>query len=644
MMILSKSGTDLIKDLSQAVEKELSRMNNKWWKNAKDLEKITDLTKQLAPFKQLQYKKYSISMQVEASLKFLHQTLPILQRKTGWFGSWIRATSHANIRLFARQQGIFDGDLRDYAERIKNLPNNSSNTVFKELVPTVEPMKRHTYIFSDWSFAHWSADKRAIVSKHMLQLLTEGHSLYLWNGKQKQLIEITDKKILLEIINQDNLDDLWSDRIVPVRNNQLLIYAKTQQLDLDKVSLLDYRTCNALAQNEQLTQSVVANSAKFFTPDFSPSSLVKTELAILDIEIVNAGADEKLVAELQRIRAQIESQPIAPSKYRSGIDTKAAEVHSVSRKPIFKALDLLTITPSNRYYRNEVYTDLLINTEPTSPFEYFELDGMHDFSDLKAVSYTFHEQRISDFVIKTKKKSTDSSLFLGECPFTVTNDWQALPSLSRGENLLDFSVSGLKKDDFEIRYCEKNGLYFIRHIKPHAEKETISMQMLLEMPQGYTAIPTLNTLAPLPHHEEIHRLLMKYYKFSKDNGQLNQKVDSGSINNGVNYLAEARRLKVGSCRLRAIGFKEEMTRLFPEVPVVINVNSNHCFIEMKLDGQWQRYCLGGYRNIPTLTDTIKKSISDSSCSEKNSGLCFFAQEKTKATKEPHYKTAPSNKP
>ncbi len=50
---------------------------------------------------------------------------------------------------------------------------------------------------------------------------------------------------------------------------------------------------------------------------------------------------------------------------------------------------------------------------------------------------------------------------------------------------------------------------------------------------------------------------------------------------------------MGSCRLRAIAFKDEMMQRFPKIPVNIIVNEVHCYIEMKLDHHWQTYCLGG---------------------------------------------------
>lgn len=64
------------------------------------------------------------------------------------------------------------------------------------------------------------------------------------------------------------------------------------------------------------------------------------------------------------------------------------------------------------------------------------------------------------------------------------------------------------------------------------------------------------------------------------------------MHNGKEYLEQAKELSIASCRLRAIAFKEEMHRLYPEIPVSIVGNPSHYFIEMELDGHWQRYCLG----------------------------------------------------
>lgn len=190
----------------------------------------------------------------------------------------------------------------------------------------------------------------------------------------------------------------------------------------------------------------------------------------------------------------------------------------------------------------------------------------------------------------------------------MTENWLALPSLHPGETLLDIAIKGFKKDDFEIKYSNENRLYYIRLLKPTAQSQDVFINLLLRMPKQYRANPVFNTLSALSsEHQEIHRLLMKYLKFGKDHGKLRNAIDV-TVNNGNEYLEEARKLGVASCRLRAIAFKDEMHRLYPEIPVSIVVNSDHCFVEMELDGQWQRYCLGGYRDAPSLMESVREDI------------------------------------
>lgn len=146
------------------------------------------------------------------------------------------------------------------------------------------------------------------------------------------------------------------------------------------------------------------------------------------------------------------------------------------------------------------------------------------------------------------------------------------------------------------------------------------------MPKNYRAHPVFSTLTTLPEHQEIHRLLMKYFKFGRDRGELRNTIGV-TVHNGREYLDEARKLGVASCRLRAIAFKEEMSRLYPEIPVSIDVNPDHCFIEMELDGQWQRYCLGGYRDTPTLMESVKEDTLK--CLRSDSKTPRFFTEKAK---------------
>lgn len=309
--------------------------------------------------------------------------------------------------------------------------------------------------------------------------------------------------------------------------------------------------------------------------------------------------------------------------YQSGVDTKALIAQPQYRKPIFKPVDLMTSVPSVKYYRNEVYTDLLINNNPSSPFQYFKLLDKNAAEDLIDCNYTFHTHGITSEVIEKRKAESKQTLFRGNKDLTLTEEWKALPSLNPNEQLLDIAINELNREDFEIKYSKKNCLYKIRLTQPPVKPKHVSLDLLLRMPKHYRVNPIFNTIATNPKHQEIHCLLMKYLKFGKDDGALRDSVDV-TIHNGHEYLNEARRLKVASCRLRTIAFKEEMTRLYPEVPVSISVNPSHCFIGMELDGEWRSYCLGGYRDIPNFAEVLKDNALES-CGYGSKKHRFFAE-------------------
>ncbi len=478
--------------------------------------------------------------------------------------------------------------------------------------PVTQPQP--IYLFADWSFSLWSTEKRNALLQQMTDLIAAGNTLYIWDGKNKKLVSLADQKQLAEIINQEDLDDLWSDKVTPISQKQLLDYAQKQHLNTSNITIFDYQACNQHYSQNSSFERLLENAAPLFTSHYTPSDLKKAKRDIVAIEMDNAQQNTTLLASLAQILTKIEDEPIATPNYRSGIDTNGTSNSSQRKKPIFSPLHFMTPTPSSRYYRNEVYSELTINPKPTSPFDYFELSGMHELSDLKPTTYQFHQQ-LSNSIIKERKKRTSTPLFLGEFSLNLSQEWQALPSLSRGEVLLDIMVQGLKATDVEIQYSKKSGLYFMRHTRS-IERPSASIKMLLAMPTEYNSFPPWNTFRAIPGHEDIHALLMKYYRFGKNNKELlNEVINSGQINNGIDYLQEARRLNTGSCRLRAIAFKEEMSRLHPEIPVAIDINSDHGFIEMELDGHWQRYCLGGYRNISTPVN--KPRDHNNSCSTSN---------------------------
>ncbi|WP_454785156.1 hypothetical protein [Legionella sp. WA2024007413] len=621
LQILPATGTELMSTLLAVVDNEIERIENKRWGNEEDRKKATELKQYLLPFRASKYQKYPINLQVDTALKLIATLLPILKRKTGWLGEWFPATSYANVRAFARTQGIFDGDIRQALEKLKS--DASIEGDMQEGVDDLEQTSTldlqgdvqdeeidndleqtptgQIYILSDWSFSSWSTNKRKLILEHMLGLLAEGHQLYTWeNG---QLIQ-KNKQSLKNAINGNDFNDLLAPKLKPANQGTILAQAQYQHFDTTKIHFLDYKVCRELADDRESFETHLDQVAAIFSPKLDVNNLNQTKETIIDVELANSAYDQKVRLEMLILKKEIATRNAIKQKtYQSGIDTRAFVSQSSYRAPIFKPVDLLTKTPSPKYYRNEVYSELVIHKDPSSPFQYFELVGMNATENLVNIKYEFHPEGITEKLINKRKKESKLILFEGQKKLSLTENWQALPSLHPGEILLDIAIKGLKKDDFEIKYSKENRLHYIRLLKPTAEPQEVLTNLLLRMPKQYRVNPIFNTLSNLSsEHQQIHRLLMKYLKFGRDHGKLRNAIGV-TVHNGNEYLEEARKLGVASCRLRAIAFKEEMQRLYPEIPVCIDANPDHCFIEMEIDGQWERYCLGGYRDTPSLVDS-----------------------------------------
>ncbi|VEB36340.1 hypothetical protein [Legionella cherrii] len=620
LQILPVSGKKLMSTLLATVDKEIQRIESKWWINQTDREKASDLKTLLLPFRNPKYQAYCVELQVDIALELIATVLPTLQKKTGLLGEWFPSTAYSNVRAFLRTQGIFDGDIREAVEKLKTHPSIISQEEIPEEV-VQEPLPTgQIYIFSDWSFASWPTDKRAQLLQYMNQLIAKGHALYTWeNG---QLVKM-NKESLKSAINGEDFDDLLASKLKPATRAAVLKQAEYQQLNTAQVHFLDYKVCQKLADDHQSIEAHL-NVASIFSSKQDEYHLNQTKLALIDIEIANT-QDENEQLKLQELKKRIATlNDIKHKTYQSGVDTKAFVTQPRYRKPIFKPVDLLTFTPSTKYYRDEVYSDLVINENPSSPFQYYELVGMNATENLADCDYEFHPEGLSEELIKKRKDEANLVLLKGKKRLSLTSDWQPFPSVHPAETLLDIAINGLKRDDFEIKYSKENRLHYIRLLKPTTEPREAKINFLLRMPKQYRAHPVFNTLTAHPEHQEIHRLLMKYLKFGKDHGKLR----NAKVHNGNEYLDEARGLAVGSCRLRAIAFKEEMQRLYPEVPVSIVGNPDHCFIEMELDGQWDKYCLGGYRDTPSLIESFKEDTLTSMNSDAKNHRFFAENAKT----------------
>ncbi|CAM4439516.1 MAG: hypothetical protein LEGION0398_MBIBDBAK_01399 [Legionellaceae bacterium] len=174
------------------------------------------------------------------------------------------------------------------------------------------------------------------------------------------------------------------------------------------------------------------------------------------------------------------------------------------------------------------------------------------------------------------KTASEFIYFLGRQEFQLTNEWQAIPSISPSEEMTHFQI--IPKEDIadsqiipsempiSIGYSERDNLYFLRSSNDQHENVAFYFHYLLKIPTRVNK-PLLE--------EKIHEKIERFLKFGK--GQLDiEKAES----TGEDYLNYILTQEKGACRHRAVAFKAIMDKEYPHIPVRVILNDCHAFIEI----------------------------------------------------------------
>lgn len=609
LCIIPKAGREFLMELIRLLDREIDRLNAK--RTPFHQQKATKAAAFIDSYRDELKSNHPISTQVDKGLELLAKTLPIFkEKKSGWFTRWFPSTSYKRIRAYARTQGIFDGDVRLVQTKLQQMVLEKEQLPLSTVEPSslidhlLRPNTGKVHIFSDWSFVSWPIEKQKKMAALMREWLRAGDALFSLQGSA--LIPMDENLVEQEILRH-NIESDFPQKITPTTHSELNALVTPKGLNDKNIHFVDFNECRMLSNDEDTYENCLEQSAYFFS-SIDPLSIKQTKLVIIDKEIENTPLNTDERAQWLALRHKIESQVI-PTGYQSGIDTLGSRQKNLRDKPLFKSLSPGYKTPSSNYYRLAAYDKLEVNEAAANEFNYFGLQdsGLNSPDRLVACDYHYHEKGISKKTKKTKKAclGDTAALFEGKKDITLNATWQAIPSLHPQEVLSDVVIEGLKENQFEIRYNESTHLYFIR-LQEGVEPKTYPIHFLLSLPKHYKSSPLLNTLN-LPINAEIKTGLLKYFKFGRDKGELSSLINQ-SITGGHQYLEAARKLSVGSCRLRAIAFKEEMQRLYPEIPVNVVVNPSHCFIEMQLDSQWHSFCLGGYRQLNNVVDKAADAL------------------------------------
>ena len=232
---------------------------------------------------------------------------------------------------------------------------------------------------------------------------------------------------------------------------------------------------------------------------------------------------------------------------------------------------------------------------------------MDNEGDLQLTDISFEDLQSFDGGIKRLGKKC----YYGKSKLQLSQEWQALPSVSSTEILTHLHVS-IENVNIEVKYAKRDNLYYIR--KKTGFPSFVELDFLVEEPGNLSDEKIPDVLQPLLDYCQNFKSL-----------PLTISVDNPK---GSDYLEALVSQATGSCRHRSLVLKvlmdnpllrqklplplrNELTSL-PSYPVRIINNDCHSFVEIKINSQWVRVDLGGYAAQLDVDETPFKAFTSKS--------------------------------
>lgn len=250
--------------------------------------------------------------------------------------------------------------------------------------------------------------------------------------------------------------------------------------------------------------------------------------------------------------------------------------YQISR--IFYSVDD-TNHPEIHYDRLETCHDVVINPQQCSPATAFEL---RQTENLQLVPCQVLASTINTHTLAKCQQPTPETRRLHAVPrlFNLNHLWQVIPSRYTHEVMTHYHTD--PPAQVEFMYSQTNHQYFIRSKQGPVD---IYLDYLLEVP---LIAPTPRDLPP-----EVFALVEHYLN---EYNQGDKTALTLTVENpiGQDYLNAIWAQKKGACRHLVIAFKKEMKEKHPNIPVHIQSNRCHTFVEVLWNGQLIPCNLGGY--------------------------------------------------
>lgn len=433
-------------------------------------------------------------------------------------------------------------------ETVKLSPTNISLSVLSDLLLSAKKLKHLTlyeaFKLSDGELSEFDAPNLEIFEVH-LSYGTRGPSV----EAIKKLIDNAPKLHTLiingeeKLLTQNKQIDLWLEKILAPRGlserPEELTHGSNRSSSQGQTILFSsikntYQGVKNLLQPAEVTPSLEEDNA-----DNSPLKSLSGNTSInLD---ANTALDDNKVFNIKRVFFSRSSSHPEPNDYR------LSSFNVIAPNPTACSLDkAFSLKQSSNNLQLTSPKNMTQSDKPlykTLPF----LPGFYQ------------------------------SMFCAKVQIKLSEQWQALPSLSAIETLTHYYIAD-PSVYVEIQYSERDNLYYLRSSSP--SEETIDFEYTISVPQPRPKI--------LP--KGVQALIKSCQNFKE--GALVFANDSPKT--GFDYLAAMEAQSVGACRHRSAVFLFRMQTRYPNVPVRMINNDCHSFVELQLEGTWQAYNLGGY--------------------------------------------------
>lgn len=495
--------------------------------------------------------------------------------------SELHPDSFSNLKNVKISKHIPESILSDCFKKLKNLKNLDLNGC-DAIVKLTKILPNDIFIQLD----SLNLGKTKTDNAELLSILSKAKNLKVLNLKDCAYLENFDFSQLPEDVLSDlEVLELGSAHNRNINGEKLLKFSKTRLPKLNDESrrkLEDYCITYQAGIKKRQARELTASQERQIEPP---------------VQAISSPSEAPSEA------------PLFDSPDKTLPKIKAIDADTTEKNSTYNLVQLFwgmpgTSDPNPSHYRLEVFDTVDITDNPKAPFI------PCNKTDLKLINPPFKYEWIKD------KSTYDCPLLTSTEPsyfakkdIKITSEWQALPALSSNDKITHIHIEGVEESDVEIKYSERDSLYYIKTKSEQAQPINTKLDFRVTVPLSDRNAENASS--------KIRDLVKKYQNYG--GGVL--KVAPNATGRDRLTAIQTQTPGVGACRHRAVAFKDEVERLYPDIKVRVVGNDCHMFAEVQEPPSKDWVCcdLSGHdlklvvndhnAPVPSLISSEPKSIS-----------------------------------